>query len=56
MGHLGIGSINGPLLGALLVGSIPGVWVGSKLSGAVSEKALRPILGTTLLLLGYRLL
>jgi uncharacterized membrane protein YfcA len=56
MGHLGIGSVNGPLLGALLVGSIPGVWVGSKLSGAVPEKALRPMLGTTLLLLGYRLL
>ena len=32
VGHLGIGSINVHLLGALLVGSIPGVWLGSKAS------------------------
>jgi len=56
LGHLGIGTINARLLVALLVGSIPGVWVGSKMSGAVPEQALRPVLGTTLLFLGYRLL
>ena len=56
LGHLGIGTINARLLVALLVGSIPGVWFGSKMSGAVPEQALRPVLGTTLLFLGYRLL
>ena len=56
VGHLGIGSINAPLLAALLVGSIPGVWAGSRLSAAFPERALRPVLGTTLLLLGYKLL
>ncbi|HEX2713732.1 MAG TPA: sulfite exporter TauE/SafE family protein, partial [Candidatus Acidoferrales bacterium] len=56
VGHLGIGSVNVPLLGALLIGSIPGVWLGSKMSATVPEKFLRPILGTTLFFLGYKLL
>lgn len=56
IGHVGMGSINRPLLGALLVGSVPGVLLGSKMTALVPEKALRPVLGTTLLLLGYKLL
>lgn len=56
LGHLGIGSINLPLLGGLLVGSIPGVWLGSRMSAVFPEKVLRPILATTLLFLGYKLL
>jgi uncharacterized membrane protein YfcA len=56
LGHLGMRSINFVLLKWLLVGSIPGVWLGSRMSGWVPEKALRPMLGTTLLLLGYKLL
>jgi uncharacterized protein len=56
LGHLGIGSINIPLLGALLVGSIPGVWIGSKASAVVPERILQPILATTLFFLGYKLL
>jgi uncharacterized membrane protein YfcA len=56
LGHLGIGSINVPLLGGLLIGSIPSVWLGSKLSTAFPENVLRPVLATTLLFLGYKLL
>lgn len=56
LGHLGMGSINTHLLAALLVGSIPGVWLGSRMTTRVPEKALRPLLGTTLLLLGCKLL
>ena len=56
LGHLGMGSINFGLLGSLLVGSIPGVWLGSRMTARVPEKALRPVLGTTLLLLGCKLL
>lgn len=56
LGHLGIGSINVPLLGALLVGSIPGVWFGSRISAAVPEQVLRPVMGSTLLFLGYKML
>jgi len=56
LGHLGIGSIDVPLLGALLVGSIPGVWIGSKTSAMVPERVLQPLLAVTLFFLGYKLL
>jgi len=56
LGHLGIGSVNVPLLAALLVGSIPGVWIGSKTSAMVPERILQPLLAVTLFFLGYKLL
>ena len=56
LGHMGIGSINVGLLTGLLIGSVPGVWIGSKMSAHFPEKILRPVLGTTLLFLGYKLL
>ena len=56
LGHLGMGGVNFGLLGALLVGSVPGVWIGSKMGVLFPEKALRPVLATTLLFLGYKLL
>jgi len=56
LGHFGMGSINLSLVGPLLLGSIPGVLLGSRMAALVPERALRPVLGTTLLLLGYRLL
>lgn len=56
LGHLGMGSVNVPLLGKLLIGSIPGVWLGSKLGAAFPENVLRPVLAATLLFLGYKLM
>ena len=56
VGHLGIGSIDTHLLLALLIGSVPGVWIGSRLTAMFPEKFLRPVLGTTLLYLGLKLL
>ena len=56
LGHLGMGSIDVPLLAALLVGSIPGVWIGSKITAVVPERILQPLLATTLFFLGYKLL
>jgi uncharacterized membrane protein YfcA len=56
VGHIGLGSINVPLLVSLLVGSIPGVWLGSRLSLVFPEKALGPIMASTLFFLGYKLL
>jgi len=56
LGHLGLGSIDFPLLGALLIGSIPGVWLGSRMNAVVPERVLQPILATTLFFLGYKLL
>jgi uncharacterized protein len=56
VGHMEMGSVNVPLLSSLLLGSLPGVWIGSKMSTVFPEKILRPILATTLLFLGYKLL
>lgn len=56
LGHLGIGEVNFRLLGGLLIGSLPGVWIGSRLSAVFPEKVLRPVLATTLMILGYKLL
>jgi hypothetical protein len=56
IGHAGLGTINYKLLFGLLIGSVPGVWIGSKLSTSFPEKVLRPILATTLLYLGLKLL
>jgi len=56
IGHAGLGTINYKLLVGLLVGSVPGVWIGSKLSARFPERVLRPILATTLLYLGVKLL
>jgi hypothetical protein len=56
LGHAGLGTINYKLLFGLLVGSVPGVWIGSKLSARFPETVLRPVLATTLLYLGLKLL
>jgi uncharacterized protein len=56
LGHMGLGSINFPLLGALLIGSLPGVWIGSRMTSVFPERVLQPILATTLFFLGYKLL
>jgi uncharacterized membrane protein YfcA len=56
LGHWLMGSIDVPLLTALLAGSIPGVVLGTYLSRRTPERLLRLILGATLLLVGSKLL
>jgi len=56
IGHMGLGTVNTKLLVGLLIGSVPGVVIGSRLSVIFPEKILRPMLATTLLYLGVRLL
>jgi uncharacterized protein len=56
IGHMGLGSIDVKLLGGLLIGSVPGVWIGSRVSAIFPEKILRPVLATTLLYLGLRMI
>lgn len=56
LAHVGLGNVDGSLLGRLLMGSIPGVWFGTRLAVAVPEKLLRPILATLLLGIGYKML
>ncbi len=55
-GHFALGSVNLPLLGSLLVGSIPGIMVGSHLTARIPERALRPVLACTLILVGAKLI
>jgi uncharacterized protein len=56
LGHLGLGSVDVPLLAALLIGSLPGVWIGSRMTAVFPERVLQPLLATTLFVLGYKLL
>lgn len=56
IGHWLIGSVDFTLMLALLAGSIPGVIIGSLLGGRASDSLLRPVLGTTLLIVSVRLL
>ena len=56
LAHLGLGNVDGPLLGQLLIGSIPGVWFGSRLAFTLPEKFLRPALACLLLGIGVKLL
>ncbi|HEY5289516.1 MAG TPA: sulfite exporter TauE/SafE family protein [Caulobacteraceae bacterium] len=54
-GHWLMGSVDFTLLASLLVGSIPGIIVGSLLSSRTPDSILRPILASTLALVGGRL-
>lgn len=55
IGHWWIGSVDWALLASLLAGSLPGVVLGSLVAGRVPELVLRPVLATTLSLVGTRL-
>src|SRR6201996_1405765 len=52
LGHWWLGSINLPMLGALLAGSIPGIVLGSLVAVRVPDWVLRPILAVTLAVVG----
>jgi uncharacterized protein len=54
-GYWILGSTDWVLLGSLLVGSMPGVMLGSFVSARAPDWVLRPILATTLVLIGGRL-
>ncbi len=56
LAHLGLGNVNLPLLGQLLIGSIPGVWLGSRLAVRLPERLLRPVLACLLLGVGFKLM
>ena len=56
IGHWFLGSVDWPLLTALLTGSVPGIIIGSYISAHVPDAVLRLILATTLLVVGGRLL
>jgi uncharacterized membrane protein YfcA len=56
LGHWMMGSVNWQLLFSLLTGSIPGIIFGSLIAARVPDGVLRPILASTLVLVGRKLL
>lgn len=55
IGHWFLGSIDWSLLGSLLVGSLPGIAIGSYITARIPDHVLRPILASTLAVVGGRL-
>ena len=55
IGHWVLGSVDWPLLTSLLTGSVPGIILGSYISAHVPDAVLRPVLATTLMVVGGRL-
>lgn len=55
IGHWLMGSVDFHLLGSLLTGSIPGIILGSLVASRVPDRVLRPILATTMALMGGKL-
>jgi len=55
IGHWLIGSVDFHLLFSLLIGSVPGIVVGSLVAARVPDKVLRPMLASTLALVGGKL-
>lgn len=56
LGHWLMGTVNWSLLASLLTGSIPGIIIGSLLASRTPDGVLRPILASTLALVGGKLL
>lgn len=54
LGHLTMGNVDMNLLGHLLIGSLPAIWLGTHLSSRLPEAVIRPILGSTLMLLSVK--
>lgn len=55
LGHWYLGDVNWPLLGSLLVGSLPGIAIGSHLAARIPDRLLRPIIASTLAIVGSKL-
>jgi uncharacterized membrane protein YfcA len=55
LGHVALGTVNWPVLGALLVGSVPAISLGALLADRLPERTLRFALATMLTLIGTRL-
>jgi uncharacterized membrane protein YfcA len=56
LGHWMMGGVDWGLLVSLLTGSIPGIIAGSLLSSRTPDRVLRPILASTLVLVGGKML
>jgi uncharacterized membrane protein YfcA len=55
LGHAALGTVNWPVLGALLIGSLPAIWIGAVVADRLPEATLRGFLAAMLILIGARL-
>jgi uncharacterized protein len=55
LGHVALGTVNWPVLGALLVGSVPAIALGALLADRLPDRVLRVLLAAMLTLIGTRL-
>ena len=55
LGHVALGTVNWPVLGALLIGSVPAISLGALLADRLPERILRVLLAAMLTLIGTRL-
>ena len=55
LGHAALGTVNWPVLGALLIGSLPAIWIGALVADRLPEATLRGFLAAMLMLIGARL-
>lgn len=54
LGHVHMGTVDFAMLSILLVGSLPGIYLGSHLTSIVPERVIRPLLASTLILIGVK--
>jgi uncharacterized membrane protein YfcA len=54
--HFGMGNVDLPILGLLLIGSVPGIAIGSRITGMVPDWVLRVTLALVLFWAAYSLI
>jgi uncharacterized membrane protein YfcA len=55
-GHAGLGSVNWPMLGSLLIGALPGIYVGTRIGFKLNAKALKKVISALLIVVGGTML
>jgi uncharacterized membrane protein YfcA len=55
-GHASLGSVNWPMLGALLIGAIPGIYIGTRIGFRLDPKALKKVISALLIFVGATML
>lgn len=52
LGHAGLGTVNYPMLGYLLIGAIPGIWLGTRMAFRLDDRSLKRTISALLVFIG----
>ena len=52
LGHAGLGTVNYPMLGYLLIGALPGIWLGTRIAFRLDDRALKRTISALLIFIG----